>query len=145
MTDTVAVDVRLFTVELANATLPLVRRIVTDLIDLHPRWRAAVAAYELAQADVDATGETDVARDQRLAAGRLAGEIESCLDELTQIGCHFKDFESGLVDFPAMREERMVFLCWRAGEERVEHWHEITGGVDGRQPIDALFTSAVAT
>ncbi|MEO5799616.1 MAG: DUF2203 domain-containing protein [Gemmatimonadales bacterium] len=144
MTETVTVDVRHFSVDQANATLPLVRRIVSDLIDLHPRWRAAVAAYELAQADVTADGETDSAREQRLAAGRLAGEIESCLDELTQIGCHFKDFEAGLVDFPTIHDDRLVYLCWRAGEERVEYWHEITGGVDGRQPIDATF-AAVAS
>lgn len=143
MTETTAVAVRHFTVDQANATLPLVRRIVGDLVELHPRWRAAVTAYELAQADVTASGETETAREQRLTAGRLAGEIESCLDELSQIGCHFKDFESGLVDFPAMREERLVYLCWRAGEERVDHWHEITGGVDGRQPIDATFSAAV--
>lgn len=144
MSDATEVDVRLFTVDQANATLPLVRRIVDDLIDLHPRWRAAVARYELAQVEVTATGETEAARDERLAAGRLAGEIESCLDELTQVGCHFKDFESGLVDFPTMREERMVYLCWRSGEERVEHWHEISSGVDGRLPLDAGFNPVVA-
>ncbi|MEP6589845.1 MAG: DUF2203 domain-containing protein [Gemmatimonadota bacterium] len=140
MTETVTSDVRHFTVEQANATLPLVQRIVRDLMDLHPRWRAAVAGYEAAQVEVTANGETDSAREARLAAGRLAGEIESCLDELTQIGCHFKDFESGLVDFPALREEKVVYLCWRAGEDRVEHWHELTGGVEGRQPIDATFS-----
>ena len=140
MTETATPDVRHFTVEQANATLPLVQRIVRDLMELHPRWRTAVAGYEAAQVEVTANGETDSAREERLAAGRLAGEIESCLDELTQIGCHFKDFESGLVDFPALREEKVVYLCWRAGEGRVEHWHELTGGVEGRQPIDAAFS-----
>lgn len=139
MTDATAVAPRLFTVEQANATLPLVRRIVDDLIDLHPRWRATVARYERSQAEVTTTRETEGSRAERLAAGRLAGEIESCLDELTQIGCHFKDFESGLVDFPAMLDERMVYLCWRSGEERVEHWHEISTGADGRRPLDSGF------
>ena len=141
MTEATAVDVRLFTVEQANATLPLVRRVVADLIDLHPRWRAAVARYELAQAEVTAKGETELARDERLVAGRLAGDIESCLDELAQVGCHFKDFDSGLVDFPAMLDERLVYLCWRAGEDRVEHWHEIDSGVAGRQPLNPVFDS----
>lgn len=138
MTETL--DVRHFTVEQANATLPLVSRIVHDLMALHPQWRAAVARYEGAQVEVTADGETDAAREERLAAGRLAGEIESCLDELIQLGCHFKDFETGLVDFPALHEDRLVYLCWRAGEERVEHWHELTGGVEGRQPIDDSFS-----
>jgi hypothetical protein len=144
MTEATALDVRLFTVEQANATLPLVRRIVADLIELHPRWRATVARYELAQTDVTANGETDLARDERLEAGRLAGEIESCLDELAQVGCLFKDFDSGLVDFPAMLDERMVYLCWRSGEEQVDHWHEIDSGVAGRRHIHEGFVTEPA-
>lgn len=129
---------RLFTPEEANATLPLVRRIVADLQALHPRWRAAVTTYEAAQADADATEEADVARAARLDAGRLAGEIESCLDELEQIGCEFKGFDAGLVDFPAMLDEREVRLCWCAGEERVAHWHEADAGFDDRRPLEAV-------
>jgi hypothetical protein len=128
--------VRHFTNEQANATLPLVRRIVSDLLDLHPRWRAAVAAFEAEQAVVSATGETPAARAVRLEAGRLAGEIEACLEELEQIGCVFKGFDVGLIDFPAMLEARDVYLCWQYDEPRVEYWHEINGGFAGRQPLD---------
>lgn len=128
--------VRQFTIEQANATLPLVRRIVSDLLDLHPRWRAAVSAFEAEQAVVSANGETPAARGARLEAGRLAGEIEACLDELEQIGCVFKGFDSGLVDFPSTLEGRDVYLCWQFDEAAVEHWHEIDGGFAGRQPLD---------
>ncbi len=83
-----------------------------------------------------AEGESDGTRDLRLEAGRLAGEIEACLDELGQIGCIFKGFEEGLIDFPAFHEERMVYLCWRHGEERIEHWHELDSGFAGRRPLD---------
>ncbi len=127
---------KVFTVEEANRTLPLVRRIVADLIALHPRWRAAVAAFEAAQAGVTAEAETETARTLRLEAGRLAGEIEACLDELGQIGCIFKDFEAGLIDFPSFYDERMVYLCWRHGEARIEHWHELDSGFAGRRPLD---------
>lgn len=133
MTDTA---VRLFTVADANATLPLVRRIVDDLMDLHPRWRAAVSAYESVQADETAVGESPAARDARLEAGRLAGEIEACLDELEQVGCLFKGFEAGLVDFPALHDGRMVYLCWRQGEPQVEFWHELESGFAGRHRLD---------
>lgn len=137
-------DVRLFTVEQANATLPLVRRIVDDLLALHPQWRAAVSAYELAQVAADAGEESAEARDARLEAGRLAGDIESCLDELTQVGCHFKDFEAGLVDFPASYDDRVVYLCWQSGEPAVSHWHELAAGAAGRRDIDATFLAAVS-
>jgi len=135
MTETV---IRHFTVEQAQATLPLVRRIVSDLLDLHPRWRTAVAAFETEQAVVSASGETPAARTLRLEAGRLAGEIEACLEEFEQVGCVFKGFDAGLVDFPAVIDGRDVYLCWQYDEPRVEHWHEIDGGFAGRQPIDPI-------
>lgn len=128
--------VRHFTADQANATLPLVRRIVSDLLDLHPRWRLAVAAFEVEQAVTSPDGETVPARVARLEAGRLAGEIEACLEELEQIGCVFKGFDAGLVDFPAMLDGRDVYLCWQFDEPRVDHWHELDGGYAGRQPLD---------
>ncbi len=133
MTET---TVRHFTIAQANATLPLVRRIVNDLLDMHPRWRAAVTAFEIEQSRVSAAGETPDARATRLEAGRLAGEIESCLEEFEQIGCVFKGFDTGLVDFPTTIDGRDVYLCWQYDEPAVEHWHEIDGGFAGRQPID---------
>lgn len=128
--------VRHFTIEQANATLPLVRRIVSDLLQLHPRWRAAVAAFETEQAIVSASGETESARLSRLEAGHLAGEIEACLEELEQVGCVFKGFDAGLVDFPCLLDGRDVYLCWQHDELRIEHWHELDGGFAGRQPLD---------
>lgn len=136
---------RIFTLDQANATLPLVRRITDDLVTLHPRWRDAVTAYELAQDAAQAGAESDEARDARVVAGRLAGEIESCLDELGQIGCVFKGFETGLVDFAANYEGRVVHLCWRRGEDVISHWHEVVDGFDGRQPLDESFSTAGAS
>ncbi|HRP09378.1 MAG TPA: DUF2203 domain-containing protein, partial [Gemmatimonadales bacterium] len=83
--------------------------------------------------------ESDASRKARLEAGRLAGEIEACLDELEQVGCLFRGFEEGLVDFPARHEGRVICLCWRAGETEVSHWHELNAGFPGRQPLDHSF------
>lgn len=130
---------RYFTPDGANATLPLVSRIVDDLLQLHPEWRRAVAAYELEQDRADFAVEPEAARLARLEAGRLAGEIESCLAELEQVGCLFRGFDEGLIDFRARHEGRDIFLCWRHGEAEVGHWHEIDAGFPGRQPLDSGF------
>jgi hypothetical protein len=135
MTET---EVRQFTVAQANATLPLVRRIVRDLLALHPEWRNAVATFEAEQVVATPQGESDISRVARLEAGRLAGEIEACLDELEQVGCVFKGFDVGLIDFPALLDGRDVYLCWQFDEPRLEYWHEIDGGFAGRQPLDAF-------
>ncbi len=132
---------RRFTPEGANATLPLVGRIVADLLRLHPAWRAAVTSYELAQADADASGESPAAQAARLEVATLAAEIEGCLGELDQVGCHFRDFELGLVDFPARLDDRDVHLCWQHGEPAVAHWHEVDAGFAGRQPLPGAFSS----
>jgi hypothetical protein len=130
---------RRFTPEGANATLPLVRRIVADLLRLHAAWRAAVTSYELAQADADASVEAPAALAARLEVAALAADIESCLGELDQIGCHLRDFELGLVDFPARLDGRDVHLCWQHGEPEVAHWHEVAAGFAGRQPLPRAF------
>jgi hypothetical protein len=133
-----APSMRLFTLAEAERTLPLVRRIVADLMAEYPRWRAAVGRFELlsagARADWGETVEQAAARDEVAAA---AARINDYLKELEAIGCVFKGFDAGLVDFYTLRDDRPVFLCWKMGEARIEHWHELDAGFGGRQRIDA--------
>jgi hypothetical protein len=137
-------DFKLFTLQEAEQTLPLVRRIVQDLTAEYPGWRAAVSRYELlsggARAEWGETGELLAARDE---VTRHADRINRYLQELESIGCVFKGFDAGLVDFYSLREDRPIFLCWRLGEERITHWHEVDAGFTGRQPIDAAILSEV--
>jgi len=137
-------DFKLFTLEEAERTLPLVRRIVQDLTREYPAWRAAVSRYELltggARAEWGETGELLAAR-ERVTLN--ADRINRYLQELEAVGCVFKGFDAGLVDFYSLREDRPVFLCWRLGEERIGYWHEIEAGYTGRQPIDRAILSAV--
>jgi hypothetical protein len=136
---------KLFTLQEAERTLPLVRRIVSDLTAEYPAWRAAVGRFELltggARADWGETQELVGAREQ---VTRHADRINRYLQELEAIGCVFKGFEGGLVDFYSLREDRPIFLCWRLGEDRINHWHEIDTGFGGRQPIDGAIISAVS-
>ncbi len=128
---------RFFTVAEAQRTLPLVRRIVADLMSEYPRWGAAVGRFELlsagARADWGETAEQAAARDEVTAA---ASRINEYLKELDAIGCVFKGFDAGLVDFYSLRDDRPVFLCWKLGEARIEHWHELDAGFGGRQRLD---------
>ena len=139
-------DFKLFTLAEAERTLPLVRRIVHDLTAEYPVWRAAVARFEIltggARADWGETQELVAARE---TVTTHAERINRYLQELEAVGCVFKGFEAGLVDFYSLREDRPIFLCWRLGEERITHWHEIESGFSGRQPIDAAILSAVTS
>jgi hypothetical protein len=55
--------------------------------------------------------------------------------ELDTFGCELKDPDTGLIDFLSLREGRPVYLCWRLGEEGINHWHELQAGFAGRQPL----------
>ena len=128
-----------FTLADANRTLPLVSRIVRDLVTRYPAWRELVDEYELMssrQRVDDPDPELDVLEHQ---VTRLAREIDGYVYELTELGAEpRKPYDSGLVDFPGIHDGRSIFYCWRLGEESIEHWHERDGGFTGRQSIDAL-------
>jgi hypothetical protein len=130
---------RIFTVQEAERALPLVVRIVQDIVSAYPAWRETIGQYEMlaagARADQGETPELVAARD---AVSSHARTINEYLQELERIGCVFKGFDAGLVDFYSLREDRLVFLCWRLGEPGITHWHELDSGFAGRQPIDEL-------
>jgi hypothetical protein len=139
-------EFKLFTLEEAERTLPLVRRVVQDLTVDYPAWRAAVGRFEIltggARAEWGETPELVAAREEVAAH---AERINRYLQELDTIGCVLKGFEVGLVDFYSLREDRPIFLCWKLGEERITHWHETDSGFAGRQPIDGAILSAVSS
>ena len=139
-------DFKLFTLDEAQRTLPLVRRIVEDLTDAYPQWRASVAKFELltgnARAESGEAGNIVAARED---VARHAALISGYLQELEAIGCVFKGFDAGLVDFYSLRGDCPVFLCWKLGEPRIDHWHEIAAGFAGRQPIDDAILAATTS
>jgi hypothetical protein len=142
--ETTVTDIKIFTVAEAESTLPLLRRILTDLQAEYRVWREAVASYELLAAGARAeTGESDELVAARTAVAEAADRINGFLVELEAIGVLFKGFEQSLVDFYALRDDRLVFLCWQLGEDHISHWHEVDAGFAGRQPIDRTEFSPV--
>lgn len=125
-----------FSLAEANRTLPLVRRIVADITVLYPKWRDLVYRYEYvaAQARPD-WGESDEQLALHAEIEGVAQDINQYLEELEEIGCVFKGFEAGLVDFYGKLYGREVFWCWKIGEDRIDHWHDVEAGYAGRQPV----------
>jgi hypothetical protein len=129
---------KVFTVSEANAALPLVRAICTDLAQLSQevlerKQRLAVLSgnrpgmrdvysEELAQI------EEELERDQE--------RLREYVEELIALGVEPKDPLQGLVDFPSLKDGRLVYLCWKLGEPDVGHWHELDAGFAGRQAIE---------
>ncbi|NIW35165.1 MAG: DUF2203 family protein [Gemmatimonadetes bacterium] len=122
-----------FTVEEANKTLPLVRRIVTDIVAAHDERVARIKEYGHLDHGLSEMTHRRQELDEELR--ELTDRINKFIEELEGIGALFKGFDPGLVDFYAMLDDRPVFLCWKLGETKVEHWHEIEVGYAGRQPL----------
>jgi len=131
----------IFTIDQANRTLPLVRRIVADIVETYERWQQEVRAFELASAGLLGEMPSPDATAHEREAQRLAKEISGFVAELDQLGVEFKEYDVGLVDFPSRVGDRPVYLCWRLGEPAVQYWHETNDGFAGRQPIEALATA----
>lgn len=131
----IVTDMKLFTVEEANRTLPLVRRIVQDVVDQHRVWRERVLELDLI-ASAPRAGEPQQRIEQlEREAQALARELDGYQRELEQLGIQLKDRRLGLVDFPSERDGRAVLLCWRLDEPEVRFWHEMDAGYAGRRPL----------
>ena len=119
---------RLYTLAEANAEL-------TDLRERLPRLRIArdglIAASERIKEAVASDGggvaETGWFTHQQT--------LKTELEHLAERGILLRDPEVGLIDFPAEREGRRVYLCWRLGEDEVAWYHEATAGFGNRKPL----------
>ena len=73
------------------------------------------------------------------APGRVVSEaflaLQRALGELQAMDIVLRDLERGLVDFPALRDGREVYLCWEEGEAEIGFWHDSDSGYAGRQPL----------
>jgi hypothetical protein len=125
----------LFTVESANRTLPLVRRIVEDVVRQHRAWRERILELDLIASAARAEESRNRAEQLEREVQALAREIDGYERELADLGIELKDRRLGLVDFTSEINGRRVQLCWRLGEPEVQFWHEVDAGYAGRQPL----------
>lgn len=137
---------RLFTLEQANKTLPLVRRIVEDIRRDYLAMSDRIAVYK-AVTESEAS-EKDLYREEVVAMReeleRQHQDLAGYVAELDELGVELKDPSVGLIDFPSLRDGRIVYLCWKLGEPRVEYWHELDAGFRGRQRVgDSTVDSVV--
>ena len=126
---------QLFTVDQANRTLPLVRKIVEDVVREHRRWQEAIVELDLISAGVHSKlpDPRVVALERRIQ--KIAREIDSFQVELESLDIQLKDRRIGLIDFPSELDGRPMLLCWQLGEPSVQFWHDLDSGYAGRQPL----------
>jgi hypothetical protein len=126
---------RLYTLDEANAALDAVRSLVRAM--QADKRRLDVARERLAQL-------TPAMRDNGHGADAQALEVttreallalRAGIAELNRRGIELKDLDNGLLDFPSIRDGRVVYLCWLIDEPTIAHWHELGAGFAGRQAL----------
>ena len=117
-------ETKFFTPAEAQLTLPLVRKIVKDILDTSREIR-------LLAEDLDGVIENNS------QVKKLANEVNGFMAELEEVGCYYKDwnFSIGLVDFPSIIDNEEVLLCWRSDEDEIKFYHNLSDGYSGRKPI----------
>jgi hypothetical protein len=121
---------RRFTVLEANKSLPLVQRIVSDIVRTHADASKLQGQIEKAQQP-----------EQTSLQSRLDSamhRLEDYVDELSEVGCDLKDYQIGLIDFTGKHQGRDICLCWKLGEDKIAYWHELESGFAGRKPVSLL-------
>jgi hypothetical protein len=127
-----------FTRAEAEALLPHLDPILREQRELRGRLQGVQQQVDALQIKMRGNGHAHQGELEQLrtAAATLAAEINECVRRITAYGVLVKDLEMGLVDFPARRQGREIYLCWRLGEPHVAWWHPIEDGFAGRQPLD---------
>jgi hypothetical protein len=130
---------RLFTLEEAQALLPGLKEILEKM-------QARKHTLDLLSAQIEDMSEATAGNGHssgskmvslRHEAERAAADLEALAAELHATGCELKGIDQGLVDFPSERNGRVVYLCWRLGEDTISYWHELDTGFAGRQPLES--------
>ena len=120
---------RVYTVEEANAMLPELRE---RLVRIRSARQTLLRTAEKIRGTVETDGGgKDGGRDYWEAKQLLGAEVA----HLAELEIALRDPEVGLIDFPGEREGDPVFLCWRADEDHVGHWHDLSTGFSGRKPL----------
>ena len=121
-----------FTLAEANAALHIIRPLISEIL----RIRDEILAH---QPEVWPAVERSAGNGGNASLSKIALEFQK-LDELVHkvldTGVQVKDINTGLLDFPALRADHEVYLCWKYGEDQIAFWHEVDAGFAGRRPIE---------
>jgi hypothetical protein len=122
---------RHFTREEANALLPQLTALLGQLREAKDELTDEEAHEALSEA---APGNGGGGEGRQVGVAFL--EVRRLLETVEQSGIVLRDIDRGLIDFPALLEDREIYLCWELGEDEVAYWHDMDAGYGGREPLN---------
>jgi hypothetical protein len=125
-------DERIFTLAEAQSLLPRLRSLLTEIGKEWSRVRELNPDVQKARDNAPFDGHSRSGVEYVESVSQLMFWIHQIKD----MGVLLKDADRGLCDFPYMRGNRVVYLCWQLGEDQIEYWHDIETGFAGREPLN---------
>ena len=122
----------IFTFDEANSILAVIQPLMRDALEIRNKILAS-------RGEIWPVIEKALGNGGNLAAGLAVQDFErlnKLVHQIQSTGAILKDINTGLVDFPALRDGREVYLCWKYGEDRIAYWHPIGSGFTDRQIWD---------
>lgn len=132
-----------FTLEEANKMLPLVKAIMSDVVETFREVNERRERLALIKGDSESSTHDPYREELEQIEEELEKDIEQLqvyVDELRALGVEPKNFVMGLVDFPAWINGHEAYLCWHLDEPDVMYWHDMDAGFSGRQLVADLGT-----
>ncbi len=120
-----------FTLEQANALVPQLNELLEEMTKLRDK---IVTVGQSLQPVVEHAGGNGGSK----AGGEyvlLLQRFNASLSFFQELGVELKDLDQGLIDFPSYRDGKLIYLCWKRGETRIQFWHDLESGFAGRQPL----------
>jgi hypothetical protein len=122
----------IFTRNEASMLLPRLRPLLEGVRDEWARIKALNSEVQKARAKamLDGFSPFGVEYVERVS------HLMVLMGHVREMGVLVKDLDRGLIDFPYMKDDRVVYLCWHLGEDSIEYWHEVESGFAAREPLE---------
>ena len=121
-----------FSLDDAQSALPLVKKIAADIHEAVENMSHIPGGVTFLHSAGD---DAAISEDRRNEAIRLRKQLSNLAEELSEVGAELKGLQPVLVDFPSLRDNQEVYLCWAFGEAEIAFWHTPGDGFRGRQPL----------
>ncbi len=131
---------RVFTIEEVQSLIPELTEMVRQQLSLRSDIEKGVGDLATLQGAPPTSLDENADDPARVLA--LKREIRSRVENyergwnaVEKLGAVVKDPRIGLLDFFGHVEGKLVWLCWRFGEARIEYYHDLDAGFAGRRAI----------
>ncbi len=121
----------LFSLAEANSLIPQLRAHLTAVKEARDILLRVKSEIQKASAHAHEDGGSYAGSHYIAALERISEHLQA----VHEMGVHVKDLDLGLCDFPHLHEGRIVYLCWKLGEDEIHWWHELNRGYADRQPL----------